>query len=248
MPRKKRETKVSQKQKAVQAQAVKQTVKVVVGETKKAKRPYRRRAKPSQPAPVQQPVITPFPQVIQLPPQQSPFAMFNPEQFSRAIGDQINQRLAERPVLAEAMVIPQEGRIVMTEPEQQPPSIAMSMMSPVAKAELENIDEELRRKVESFENVSARQAAEIRKARESQRPPSPRPSVLSSSSSSRASTPEAVPTRLAAPKRIRPKPSKATLEQEYFELTGDYPPNMKYEEIRKEVSRVRRAPGTKMPA
>lgn len=233
MPRKKREPKISQKQKAVQA--VKQTVKVVVGETKKAKRPYRRRAKPSQPAPVQQPIITPFPQVIQLPPQQSPFAMFNPEQFSRAIGDQINQRLAEQPVLAEAMVIPQEGRIVMTEPEQQAPSIAMSMMSPVAKAELEDVDEKLRRKVESFERVRREQADELAKAR--------------------AQSPPLSPMEVPPPPLIQPPPpprkvpyiSRADLAEMYLGLTGEYPPtNLKRDELAKEVNKMRRSAGTKM--
>ena len=238
MPRKKREPKISQKQKAVQA--VKQTVKVVVGETKKAKRPYRRRAKPSQPAPVQQPIITPFPQVIQLPPQQSPFAMFNPEQFSRAIGDQINQRLAEQPVLAEAMVIPQEGTIAMAEPEQQAPSIAMTMMSPVAKAELEDVDEKLRRKVESFERVRREQADELAKARA--RSPPPR----------KVSTPMEVPPPPAVqppppPRKTVPYISRADLAEMYLGLTGEYPPtNLKRDELAKEVNKMRRSAGTKM--
>ena len=235
MPRKKREPKISQKQKAVQA--VKQTVKVVVGETKKAKRPYRRRAKPSQPAPVQQPIITPFPQVIQLPPQQSPFAMFNPEQFSRAIGDQINQRLAEQPVLAEAMVIPQEGRIVMTEPEQQAPSIAMSMMSPVAKMEIEQTDESLKRELA---RVRREQEDELAKART--RSPPPR----------KVSSPMEVP----PPPLIQPPPpprkrssyvSRADLAEMYLGLTGEpAPTNLKRDELKEIVDQMRRSAGTKM--
>ena len=235
MPRKKREPKISQKQKAVQA--VKQTVKVVVGETKKAKRPYRRRAKASQPAPVQQPVITPFPQVIQLPPQQSPFAMFNAEQFSRAIGDQINQRLTTQPVLAEAMVIPQEGTIAMAEPEQQAPSIAMSMMSPVAKMEIEQTDESLKRELA---RVRREQADELAKARA--RSPPPR----------KVSSPKEVPPPPAVqppppPRKTVPYVSRADLAEMYLGLTGEYPPtNLKRDELAKEVNKMRRSAGTKM--
>lgn len=230
MPRKKREPKISQKQKSVQA--VKQTVKVVVGETKKTKRPYRRRAKASQPAPVQQPVITPFPQVIQLPPQQSPFAMFSPERFSQAIGDQINQRLMTQPALAEATPIPPEGQIAMAEPEYQAPSIAMSMMSPVAKMEIEQTDESLKRELA---RVRREQADELAKARarsppRTEIPPPP---------------PPAVPP--PPPPRKVPYISRADLAEMYLGLTGEYPPtNLKRDELAKEVNKMRRSAGTKM--
>lgn len=238
MPRKKREpkTKVSQKQKAVQA--VKQTVKVVVGETKKAKRPYRRRVKPSQPAPpVQQPLITPIPQVIQLPPQQqSPFSMFSPEQFATAIASQFNQRREEQPALAEAMVIPQEGTIAMAEPEEQAPSIAMSMMSPVAKAELEDVDEKLRRKVESLERVRREQADELAKARARSPPLSPMYEFV-------PPRPEVQP---PPPPRKGPYVSKADLERMYFSMTGEEPPKMGRDELASVVNKMRRSAGTKM--
>ena len=235
MPRKKREPKISQKQKAVQA--VKQTVKVVVGETKKAKRPYRRRAKPSQPAPVQQQLISPIPQVIQLPPQpqQSPFAMFNPEQFSRAIGDQINQRLMAQPALAEATVIPSEGQIAMAEPEYQAPSIATSMMtpmmSPVAKMEIEQTDESLKRELA---RVRREQEDEMSKARARSPPRSEIP------------PPPAVQPP-PPPRKTVPYVSRADLAEMYLGLTGEYPPtNLKRDELAKEVNKMRRSAGTKM--
>ena len=169
--------------------------------------------------------------------------MFNPEQFSRAIGDQINQRLAEQPVLAEAMVIPQEGRIVMTEPEQQAPSIAMSMMSPVAKAELEDVDEKLRRKVESFERVRREQADELAKAR-AQSPP---PRKVSSPMSSPMEVPPPPLIQPPPPPRKVPYISRADLAEMYLGLTGEYPPtNLKRDELAKEVNKMRRSAGTKM--
>jgi len=238
-PRKKREprTKISQRQKAIQA--VKQTVKVVVGETKKPKRVYRRKAKPTPP--VQQQLITPIPQVIQLPPQQqqSPFSMFSPEQFASAIASQFNQRREEQPALAEAMVIPQEGRIAMREPEQVAPSIAMSMMSPVAKAELEDVDEKLRRKVESFERVRREQADELAKAR-ARSPPPPMSFMSEVPPPPRGQPPP-------PPRRTAQYVSRADLAEMYLSLTGEpAPTNLKRDELAKEVNKMRRSAGTKM--
>jgi len=212
---------------------------VVVGETKKAKRPYRRRAKASQPTPpVQQPVITPFPQVIQLPPQQSPFSMFSPEQFSRAIGDQINQRLMAQPALAEAMPInvPIVGMIAK---EYEQPSIAQQMNKERPVREEPSISsrptespESLRPVIqdmeETMQQVAPRQPTLFERVVGERRP------VIEP----QVGTEE--PQQEPAPKKsgyIR----KVDLAQMYFAMSGvEPPPKMKVDELRKEVNRMKR--------
>lgn len=223
MPRKtKKEPKVSQKQKSTQAQAVKQTVKVVVGEMKKPKRRYRRREKPSQPIPQAQTTITPIPQVIQLPQQQTPFPMFSPDQFSRAIADQINQRLMTQPALAEATPVPPEGQIAMVEPDYRAPSIASSMMP--AKREMEQTDESLQQELDM---IRQQQEDEMAKA-QARMPP-------------RSEIPQATTRRKVS------YISRADLAEMYFGLTGEYPPtSMKRDDLAKEVNKMRRSAGTKM--
>ena len=230
MPRKKREpkTKISQKQKAVQA--VKQTVKVVVGETKPRKRRAYRR-KPAQPAAPAAPLLQPTPQIIQLPAQQqqSPFAMFSPEQFATAISRQFNQRREEQPALAQATAIPQEGQILMSEPEQEPPSLAQVAMSPeAARAELEAVDERLRSKIESFESAAKSQEKAMEKIPRRERPRSlsPASTVMTElpmgTAPRRTSRGEGEILAVAEPSRIprAPAKNKADYIREYIGLTG----------------------------
>lgn len=243
MPRKKKEPKVSQKQKSVQAQAVKQTVKVVVGETKKAKRPYRRRAKPSKPEPpIQQQLISPIPQVIQIPSvqQQSPFAMFRPEEFASAIASQLNQRIQEQPVLAEAMLVPQEGTIAMTQ-QREVPSLAQ-MMSPVAKMEMEQTDQSLNRELA---RVRREQEDEMAKAR-AREPSTPSSPVRKVSFPVEAPPPPLV--QPPPPPKRKPVPyvPKEDYIQMYISMTGEEPPKMGRDELATLVNKMRRSAGTKM--
>ena len=238
MPRKKREpkTKVSQKQKqkSVQAQAVKQTVKVVVGETKKAKRAYRRRTKPAEPeqSPVQQPLITPIPQVIQLPPQQSPFPMFSPEQIGMAISAQLNKRRQEQPVLAEATPIdvPIVGMIAK---EYEQPSLAQQINKERPVREEPSISSRPTESPESYRPVSQME--------ETMQQVAPRqPTLFERVVGERRPVEPEEAQQEQAPKKsgyIR----KIDLAQMYFAMSGvEPPPKMKVDELRKEVNRLKK--------
>jgi hypothetical protein len=234
MPRKKREpkTKISQKQKAIQA--VKQTVRVVVGETKKAKRPYRRRAKPSQPAPpVQQPLISPIPQVIQLPPQQSPFPMFSPEQFAASISSQLNKRREEQPVLAEAMPIdvPIVGMIAK---EYEQPSLAQQMNKERPMREEPSISSRPTESPESLRPV-------IREMEETMQQVAPRqPTLFERVVGERRPVEPEEAQQEPAPKKSG-YINKADLAQMYFAMSGIEPPSkIKVDELRKEVNRLKK--------
>jgi hypothetical protein len=259
MPRKKREpkTKISQKQKSVQA--VKQTVKVVVGETKPRKRRAYRR-KPAAPA---APAIQPIPQIIQLPAQQqqSPFAMFSPEQFATAISRQFNQRREEQPALAQATAIPQEGQIPMSEPEQEPPSLAQVAMSPeAARAELEAVDERLRSKIESFESAAKSQEKAMEKIPRRERARSLSPASTVMTELPMGTAPRRAPQQprgegeilaIAEPSRIprAPARNKADYIREYIGLTGPSEENraetMTVVQLKAAISELKRQAGVR---
>lgn len=225
-------SKVSQKE--GQSQDVKQFVRVVVGETKKAKRPYRRRAKASQPAPpVQQPLITPIPQVIQLPPQQSPFPMFSPEQFARSISAQLNKSREEQPVLAEATPI--DVPIVgMFAKEYEQPSLAQQMNKERPMREEPSISSRATESPESLRPV-------IREMEETMQQVAPRqPTLFERVVGERRPVEPEEAQQEPAPKKsgyIR----KADLAQMYFAMSGVEPPSqMKVDELKKEVNRLKK--------
>lgn len=247
VPQRQKPTQSQAQAQAAQAQAVKQTVRVVVGETKKPRRPYRRRAKVAQPQPLP-PMISPIPQVIQLPPQlpQQPFSFFSPEQFAPYIAHQINERLGVQPVLAEAIPLPPEGEITMSKPEREAPSLGQSQID----REFERIRREQQKEFSAIRIPPPRPppgppptppTPEIYPEMPQEMPPQKMLPKLPS--------PEIPPQMISEPKkrRERVRPPKATLEQTYFELTGEYPPKMDYWDLAKEITRLRNAPGTKMP-
>ena len=187
--------------------------------------------------------------------------MFTPEQFSRSIADQINQRLAVQPILAEAMRIPQEGRIAMTEPEQEPPSLAQVAMSPEAAiAELEAVDERLRSKIESFETAAKSQEKAMAKIPRRERPRSLSPASTVMTELPMGTAPRRAPQQprgegeilaVAEPSRIPRAPAKKKEDyiREYIGLTGPSEENraetMTVQQLKIAISELKRQTGVR---
>lgn len=239
MPRQKKPKPVKVTDKSQrQKQKVSQNVKIVIGDqVKRAKRTYRKKTAQPKAAEQERPYLTPAPVVWSIP---SP-SPFSPEQITATIREQLNKQREQLPVLADPERMA-AAAILRSEP--QIPSIAKSVNQKVETG----VEPEAPPLELNVEPSKSQPPAEVIKEPEQMMSTRPK----SYASLRRKVNPQDVYEELRMLEKPRSEPSniprsrssyinKADLEAMYFSITGEpAPKNMKVDELRKEVNRLKK--------